>query len=76
MISETCDCEMCGQRVETRGNERSGIVIEFYSLTPLYVAQYGFCADHRPEDDELDEVKERIRKGLDPTGDNSPDSGD
>jgi len=37
MTSETPGCEVCGQRVETRGSDRSGIVIEFYSLTPQYV---------------------------------------
>lgn len=59
-------CEVCESLVEIDDDGGAGMVIEFYNLTPEYVEYYGFCRSHKPDDDDLSEVKDRINRGVPP----------
>lgn len=62
-------CEVCGDHVETCEDGTAGVIIKYYNLTPDYAEEYGFCEAHRPDDEEIKEVKKRIKQGLDPNPD-------
>lgn len=59
-------CEVCGEGVEITDCNITGVVIEFYNLTPEYAEYYGFCEEHKPEGEEVEKVKDRIRRGVNP----------
>lgn len=51
------ECEACGAPVDL---DTPG------TFTIEYTEEYGFCEEHAPGEDEIEEVKQRIKQGLDP----------
>ena len=59
-------CEVCGAVVEFDTESGSGGIIEFYNLVPEYREYYGFCEAHKPDEEMISVVKDRIRRGEHP----------
>lgn len=64
-------CEVCGRPVETGDSPGGGMIIEFWNFLPEYYEHYGFCNEHKPEGEQLEEVKRRIKQGLNPVPGNN-----
>ena len=43
--------------------EGVGIIIEFSNFLPPYSEWYAWCEQHRPDEEELDEMGKRIKEG-------------
>lgn len=59
-------CEVCGKHVDIDDTDGTGILIEFVNFLPMYREKYGFCPSHTPAENKIDDLKNRIKEGLDP----------
>lgn len=67
-LPDELPCEVCGEPVQNEPYT-PGLVINYYGLVVPWSHSYGFCEEHKPEGERLDEVKRRIKRGLDPLPD-------
>ena len=60
-----CIIEGCEETIAIdQAEEGSGLVTEFSSFLPPYTEWYAWCEEHRPDEDELEELGPKIKAGT------------
>lgn len=66
-LPDEVKCEVCGAPVKNDGDAQ-GIVINYWGLVAPWSYSYAFCEDHVPKEEEFEEIKNRIKQGLETIG--------